>query len=85
MSVKGKNHYNDLEFIYDPTQDYGGTAGLTGTSIGASQQLSPLGGNNTNQPPGFGNPGFGNTNQPSGGLGQQPPSQPPTSNPPQSQ
>ena len=57
MSVKGKNHYNDLEFVYDPTQDYGGTAGLTGTSIGASQQLSPT---NNSQPPGFGS-GFGST------------------------
>ena len=53
MEVKGKDHYNDLEFIYDPTQDYGGVAGLTGTSIGAATNL-PGSGTNTLTGSGFG-------------------------------
>jgi type II secretory pathway pseudopilin PulG len=51
MTIKGKNHYNDLEFIYDPSQDYGGMGGMTGTGIA---------GNNTTTTPG----GFGMTGSP---------------------
>jgi hypothetical protein len=41
MTIKGKNHYNDLEFIYDPTQDYGGMGGMNGTGIAGSGGTTP--------------------------------------------
>jgi type II secretory pathway pseudopilin PulG len=66
MVIKGKNHYNDLEFIYDPTTDFGGMAGLTGTGIGAPQ-TPPFGPQGGTQPP------FGSPNPPAS-----PPSNPPS-------
>lgn len=66
LSIKGKNHYNDLEFIYDPTKDYGGFAGLTGTGVGGGTQAPGAFGSPS---PPFGSPsgnGFG-----SSGIGGQ--------------
>jgi type II secretory pathway pseudopilin PulG len=73
LTIKGKNHYNDLEFIYDPTKDFGGVAGLTGTGVGGGAstpfgntgQQSPSGFGGTQSPGGFG--GIGTT----GGTGSQ--------------
>ena len=68
MAVKGKDHYNDLEFYYDPTKDFGGVAGMTGTGVGggAGNTLGqPTGGSPSGL--GFGNPSTGNGS--SGGFG----------------
>ena len=71
MTIKGKDHYNDLEFIYDPTKDLGGLAGMTGTGIGGGTNTSPFGGAaGAGAPSGFGSSTLGNngTNGP-GGFG----------------
>lgn len=67
MEIKGKNHYNQLEFVYDPTQDFGGMAGLGGTSVGGSTTTPGFGAgaSGTNSPSIFG--GTNGTNSGSSG------------------
>lgn len=80
-----KDHYNQWQFIYDPSMDRGGLLTtpnqppLQGTVTNNPQQNAP---GNINAPPGQ-NPGFGASGM--GTMAPQPPPQSPPQQPPQQQ